>query len=150
MFQRIRYQFGWLRRKPRRRGPDVWVWVHRSKGATGKSKENAVIVGNVAQYPTEAEAWRATEGLRLAVNTARSTDAITFNAVINRYLRERLPKTAFLGKQVSLLANTPRPTKVGSRSDSECEAPIGGGMAFGARPRTQEQGAHPQHHAHPV
>ncbi len=92
MFQRTRYQFGWLRRKPRRRGPDVWVWVHRSKGATGKSKENAVIVGDVAQYPTEAEAWRATEGLRLAVNTARRTDAVTFNAVIDRYLRERLPK----------------------------------------------------------
>jgi hypothetical protein len=73
MFQRIRYQFGWLRRKPRRRGPDVWVWVHRSKGPTGKAKENAVIVGNVAQYPTEAEAWRATEGLRLATNTAQGT-----------------------------------------------------------------------------
>src|ERR1700693_5948400 len=25
MFKRTRYQFGWLRRKPRRRGPDVWV-----------------------------------------------------------------------------------------------------------------------------
>jgi integrase len=92
MFQRTRYQFGWLRRKPRRRGPDVWVWVHRSKGSTGKSKENAVIVGNVAQYPTEAEAWRATEGLRLAINTTQNTDAVRFNAVIDRYLREKLPR----------------------------------------------------------
>jgi integrase len=92
MFQRKRYQFGWLRRKPRRRGPDVWVWVHRSKGPVGKSKENAVIVGNVAQYPTEAEAWRATEGLRLAINTTHRTEGVTFNAVIDRYLREKLPK----------------------------------------------------------
>ncbi len=92
MFQRTRYQFGWLRRKPRRRGPDVWVWVHRSKGPTGKSKENAVIVGNVAQYPTEAEAWRAAEGLRLAVNSAQRIEAVTFSAVIDRYLREKLPK----------------------------------------------------------
>jgi integrase len=92
MFQRTRYQFGWLRRKPRRRGPDVWVWVHRSKGPTGKSKENAVIVGNVAQYPTEAEAWRATEGLRLAINTVQSTEAVRFNALIDRYLREKLPR----------------------------------------------------------
>ena len=92
MFQRTRYQFGWLRRKPRRRGPDVWVWVHRSKGSTGKSKENAVIVGNVAQYPTEAEAWRATEGLRLAIDTAQNTDAVNFSAVIDRYLREKLPR----------------------------------------------------------
>ena len=92
MFKRKRYQFGWLRRKPRRRGPDVWVWVHRSKGATGKTKENAVIVGNVAQFPTEAEAWRATEGLRLAINTAQDTDAVNFSAVIDRYLREKLPR----------------------------------------------------------
>jgi len=51
-----------------------------------------VIVGNVAQYPTEAEAWRATEGLRLAINTAQNTDAVSFNAVIDRYLREKLPR----------------------------------------------------------
>jgi len=92
MFQRTRYQFGWLRRKPRRRGPDVWVWVHRSKGSTAKPKENAVIIGNVDQYPTEAEAWRATEGLRLAINTAQNTEAVRFNAVIDRYLREKLPR----------------------------------------------------------
>ncbi len=92
MFQRTRYQFGWLRRKPRRRGPDVWVWVHRSKRLDGKSKENAVIVGNVAQYPTEAEAWRATEGLRLTINAPQRTEGFTFNAVIDRYLREKLPK----------------------------------------------------------
>ena len=92
MFQRTRYQFGWLRRKPRRRGPDVWVWVRRSKGSTGKPKENAVIIGNVDQYPTEAEAWRATEGLRLTINTAQNTEAVSFNAVIDRYLREKLPR----------------------------------------------------------
>jgi integrase len=66
--------------------------VHRSKRLDGKSKENAVIVGNVAQYPTEAEAWRATEGLRLTINTAQRTEEFTFNAVIDRYLREKLPK----------------------------------------------------------
>jgi integrase len=92
MFQRTRYQFGWLRRKPRRRAPDVWVWVHRSRGPDGRLKENAVIIGSVAQYPTEAEAWRATEGLRLAINTAKRSDGVTFNAVIDRYLREKLPK----------------------------------------------------------
>jgi len=99
MFQRTRYQFGWLRRKPRRRGPDVWVWVHRSKGPDGKSKENAVIVGNVVQYPTEAEAWRATEGLRLAVNSPQRNEEITFNAVIDRYLREKLPKRHSTGSK---------------------------------------------------
>lgn len=51
-----------------------------------------MIVGNVAQYPTEAEAWRAAEGLRLAVNSAQRIEAVTFSAVIDRYLREKLPK----------------------------------------------------------
>ena len=27
MFKRTQYQFGWLRKKSRKRGPDVWVWV---------------------------------------------------------------------------------------------------------------------------
>src|SRR5713101_5683839 len=45
---------------------------------------------------------------------------------------------------------TPYPTKVGKRSDPECETTAGGGMALGARSRTQEQGSHPQHHAHLV
>src|SRR6267378_924578 len=43
MFKRTRYQFGWLRRKPRRRGPDVWVWTYRSTMSNGGCKENSVI-----------------------------------------------------------------------------------------------------------
>ena len=148
MFQRKRYQFGWLRRKPRRRGPDVWVWVHRSEGPAGKSKENAVIVGNVAQYPTEAEAWRATEGLRLAINTTHRTEGVTFNAVIDRYLREKLPKRhSSASKYRSWLTHHIQP-KWGSVPIRN--PPAGRGMAVGARSRTQEQRSHPQHHAHLV
>ena len=61
MFKRARYQFGWLRKKHRKRGPDVWVWTYRSKTSGGGRKENSVIVGTVLKYPSRAEAWKATE-----------------------------------------------------------------------------------------
>jgi Phage integrase, N-terminal SAM-like domain len=92
MFRRTRYQFGWLRRKTRRRGPDVWVWTYRSTLSSGGRKENSVIVGTVLQYPSKTEAWRAAEGLRLAVNGPKPAEEITFGAVIDRYFREAIPK----------------------------------------------------------
>ena len=92
MFKRTRCQFGWLRRKTRRRGPDVWVWTYRSTLSSGGHKENSVIVGTVVQYPSKTEAWRAAEGLRLAVNDPRTAEEITFGAVMDRYVREAIPK----------------------------------------------------------
>jgi integrase len=92
MFKRTRYQFGWLRRKSRKRGPDVWVWVYRSTTPVGKRKENSVIVGSVQQYPSEADAWKAAEGLRLSINNPSPAEEITFGAVIDRYIREAIPK----------------------------------------------------------
>jgi integrase len=92
MFERTRYQFGWLRRKPRRRGPDVWVWTCRSRTPSGGRKEKSVIVGTVLKYPSKAEAWKATEGLRLSINDSNPAEEITFGAVIDRYIREAIPK----------------------------------------------------------
>ena len=92
MFKRTRYQFGWLRRKSRKRGPDVWVWVYRSTTPVGKRKENSVIVGSVQQYPSKADAWKAAEGLRLSINNPSPAEEITFGAVIDRYIREAIPK----------------------------------------------------------
>src|SRR5216683_1016886 len=92
MFKRTRYQFGWLRRKSRKRGPDVCVWVYRSTTPVGKRKENSVIVGSVQQYPSEADAWKAAEGLRLSINNPSSAEETTFGAVIDRYIREAIPK----------------------------------------------------------
>jgi integrase len=92
MFKRTRYQFGWLRKKPRRRGPDVWVWTYRSRTPSGGQKENSVIVGTVVKYPSKPEAWKATEGLRLSINDPNPAEEITFGAVIDRYVREAIPK----------------------------------------------------------
>ena len=108
MFKRTRYQFGWLRRKPRRRGPDVWVWVYGSTTLVGKRKENSVIVGSVRQYSSEADAWKAAEGLRLSINNPSPAEEITFGAVIDRYIREAIPKRRFLAVSSTTLPATER------------------------------------------
>ncbi len=92
MFKRTRYQFGWIRRKPRKRGPEVWVWTFRSKSPNGGRKENSVIVGTVLKYPSKSEAWKATESLRLSMNSPHLDEEIIFGAIIDRYIREAIPR----------------------------------------------------------
>ena len=92
MFKRARHQFGWLERKKRKRGPEVWVWRYH-EGAPGRhSSKRSVFVGDVKQYPTKADAWQAAESLRLAVANPPGADVVTFGALINRFLREALPE----------------------------------------------------------
>src|SRR5260370_28406995 len=92
MFKRARYQFGYLRRKPRKRKPDVWVWERTTTGADGRRKRETVIVGNIEQFPTEAQAWRAAESFRIAVNAEKQNENVLFGALVDRYVREKLPK----------------------------------------------------------
>lgn len=92
MFKRARYQFGYLRKKPRKREPDVWVWERNSTGPDGRRKRDSVIIGNIEQYPTEAQAWRAAESFRLAVNSPNPKEGVLFGALVDRYVRDKLPK----------------------------------------------------------
>ena len=92
MFKRARYQFGHLRRKPRKKGPDVWVWERNSTSPGGRRKRDSVIIGSVEEYHTEAQAWWATESFRLAVNSPKPNQDVLFGALIDRYVREKLPK----------------------------------------------------------
>lgn len=92
MFKRARYQFGHLRRKPRKRGPDVWVWERSCSSPDSRRKREAVIVGNVEQYPTEAKAWLAAESFRLAATSEPQSENVLFGALIDRYIREKLPR----------------------------------------------------------
>ena len=92
MFKRARHQFGWLERKKRKRGPEVWVWRYHD-GVPGRlSSKRAVFVGDVKQYPTKADAWKAAEGIRLTVANPPSADVVTFGALVNRFLMEALPE----------------------------------------------------------
>jgi len=92
MFTRSRYQFGWLELRKRKRRPSVWLWRYRSTDSSGNRDKDAVIIGDVEQYPTKALAWKAAEGLRLSVNSENPGSQVTFGALIDRYLREQVPQ----------------------------------------------------------
>jgi len=92
MFTRSRYQFGWLELRKRKRRPSVWLWRYRSTDSGGNRDKDAVIIGDVEQYPTKALAWKAAEGLRLSVNSENPGTQVTFGALIDRYLREQVPQ----------------------------------------------------------
>jgi len=92
MFTRSRYQFGWLELRKRKRRPSVWLWRYRSTDSGGNRDKDAVIIGDVEQYPTKALAWKAAEGLRLSVNSENPRTQVTFGALIDRYLREQVPQ----------------------------------------------------------
>src|SRR5258708_40359588 len=86
MFERKRYQFGYVRQKVRKTGPHVWVWEYRDR-----SGSHSVILGTVEKM-SEVEAWKATESRRLIINDPQSADQTSFGAVVDRYIREALPE----------------------------------------------------------
>jgi integrase len=92
MFKRARHQFGWLERKKRRRGPEVWVWRYHEDAPSKKGSKPAVLVGDVKQYPTKADAWKAAECIRMAVSDPVTADLVKFGALVDRYIREALPE----------------------------------------------------------
>jgi len=92
MFKRQRYQFGSVERKARKKGPDVWALRYREHLLDGTNCHKSLIVGTVAQHATESQARRAAQTLLLRINAANPcAGAVTFGAVIERYLAEELP-----------------------------------------------------------
>ena len=92
MFKRQRYQFGSVERKARKKGPDVWALRYREHSLDGTNCHKSLIVGTVAQHATESQARRAAQTLLLRINADNpSARAVTFGAVIERYLAEELP-----------------------------------------------------------
>src|SRR5438270_13068309 len=70
---------------------DVWTFRFYQPGAGGKRHYRRVRIGTKEQYPTETDAKRAVDWLRLSVNTGRLQAANpTVGAVIERYRREGL------------------------------------------------------------
>jgi integrase len=92
MFKRARHQFGWLEKRKRKKGPEVWVWRYHADVRGRKGTKPAVIVGDVTKYPTKSEAWKAAEGVRLAVGNPVQADLVTFGGLINRFLKEAMPE----------------------------------------------------------
>lgn len=92
MPRRNRYQFGSLELRKRAKGPDVWLfryWDRQNPSATRPS----ITLGTVEEYPAQADARRAAEGLRLEINHGLPVrEAVTFQALIDRYVSEEIKR----------------------------------------------------------
>lgn len=88
--RRTSYQFGHLQREPRKRGPDIWVYRYL-KIENGRKSRPKFKVGTVEKLPTELDAQRACEALRMQINAecAVQTD-YTVRGLVDRYIEEIL------------------------------------------------------------
>ncbi|PSH04375.1 MAG: site-specific integrase [Acidobacteria bacterium] len=67
MAKRARFQHGWMSLLHRKTG-DVWSYRFREYSTDGKPINRRMIVGPFSKYPTESDASRAVELMRLDVN----------------------------------------------------------------------------------
>jgi integrase len=70
---RARFQRGWLAQRPRKHGA-VWLYHFREYSPSGKAQQRTVTIGPVSKYPTEADANRAVELIRLNINQEVTDD----------------------------------------------------------------------------
>src|SRR2546423_15666154 len=92
MFKRARHQFGWLEKRERKRGPEVWVWRYHADVRGGKGTKPAVVVGAVTKYPTKSEAWKAAEGVRLADGKPTQRAPVTLLGLTHPSLHAAVPR----------------------------------------------------------
>ena len=93
MSQRTRYQEGNIVRIRRRRVPDYWLLRWWVLDAAGKRVRRKAVIGPVSEYPTEASARKAAEGLRVTINEALPTVAqrpLSVSALIEHYIEHEL------------------------------------------------------------
>ncbi len=90
MPRRNRYQFGSIERQKRTKGSDVWIFRYWDREHPELSRP-AITLGTVEDYPTQADAKRAAEGLRLKINKGLPPrEAVTFQGLIDRYILEEI------------------------------------------------------------
>jgi integrase len=90
---RTRYQHGNLQLDKRMNGPDVWVYRWREYQLNGKIQRRGEFIGTINEYPTKADAQKASEHLRLTANTDNPGALdLTFGALLDRYIKEEMPE----------------------------------------------------------
>ena len=90
---RTRYQHGNLQLDKRRNGPNVWIYRWREYGPAGKVNRRGETVGTIEEYPTKADAQKASEHLRLTANSDNPGALdLTFGAILDRYTNEEMPE----------------------------------------------------------
>lgn len=104
--RRDTYQFGWIEKQKRSRGPAVWVWRFRQRQADGQDKKLSVLLGTVHDIRTEADAWRKAESQRIHADSRRATEGqVSFGALCNRYVAEAMPSRHSTRKSYMTILN---------------------------------------------
>lgn len=90
---RARYQKGSLKRIKRKSGYLVWIFRWRETDADGKRRPKKIVVGPVSELPTESDARRALQALRINVNLDLSEQARpprNFRTLVDHYRLKEL------------------------------------------------------------
>src|SRR6266498_2793254 len=93
----LRYQHGHLRCVERKNGLPRWEFLWRETNALGKRIRRNAVIGTIEQYPTEALAQAAINGLRTCINDNRNRQRqqpIFVGDLIDHYLRIELAEEA--------------------------------------------------------
>ena len=83
-----RYQYGNLTVRKRKKGPNVWQFRWMENG-----RPKSVLIGTVEKLPTQADAERAVEHLRIKINAQNPQQqfhAVTVGALVDRYKSEEM------------------------------------------------------------
>lgn len=90
---RTRYQHGSLQLDKRTNGPDVWIYRWREYPPNGNMQRRGEMIGTIEDYPTKADAQKASEHLRLTANSDNPGALnLTFGALLDRYAKEEMPE----------------------------------------------------------
>jgi len=106
LLRRDTYQFGWVERRKRSRGPAVWVWRFRQKQSDGRDKKLSVLLGTAQEIKSEAEAWRKAEAHHIHADSNRTPQGqVSFGALCNRHIAEAAPKRHSTRKSYMTILN---------------------------------------------
>ena len=89
----VSYQRGHLRCVNRKNGPARWEYLWRERGESGEAVRRNAVVGTIDEYPTEALAQAAVNGLRSCINDTRNRQReqpILLAELIDHYLTTEL------------------------------------------------------------
>jgi integrase len=94
MFSRVRYQFGSLLLKTRKKGDSSWELRYYEPGPPRRRR--AVTVGTLTEYPTKSAVRKTAkvQALLMKINEDRAVSAVDlkFGALIGRYEEEEMPE----------------------------------------------------------
>jgi integrase len=94
LLKRTRYQYGSLRLKKRRKGPEAWEFRYYETDSDGERKRRYVAIGTKEQYPNDSLARKAVQALLLNLNAEvprAEIEVSSFGALIDKFKAEEIP-----------------------------------------------------------